>query len=112
MRDALARWLVIRPDPSQDTPVFIALDRSTGATVKRLTPRSVARVLKAHCRAGGGEVAPHAIRLAAITHALDATGGDVRKVRAFSRHAKIETLSVYDDSRTDRAAEVAALVAM
>lgn len=110
---ALIRWLERHPDTSPNTPLFVPLDRFTGKSVKRLSSRSVARVLRAHCRAAGvREVAPHALRHAAITHALDATGGDVRRVRAFSRHSKIETVVVYDDRRLDGAAEVAALVAL
>lgn len=111
--DALARWLEMHPAPHTDAPLFVALDRASGAVVRRLTTRSVARALRAHCRSAGvREVAPHAMRHAAITAALDATGGDVRRVRAFSRHAKVETLTRYDDNRKDGAAEVAALVAM
>ncbi|MFC1482487.1 tyrosine-type recombinase/integrase [Myxococcota bacterium] len=110
---ALTRWLERHPDPSPGTPLFTALDRRTGSDVLRLSARSVARVLQAHCRAVGVcEFAPHALRHAAITHALDATGGDVRRVRAYSRHARLDTLTIYDDHRTNGAAEIAALVAL
>jgi integrase/recombinase XerC len=110
-RRALARWLDIHPNPRSDAPLFPTLDRVSRG--KRLSDRSVSRVLKVHCRAAGvRECAPHGLRHAAITAALDATNGDVRKVRAFSRHAKLETVAIYDDKRTDGAAEVAALVAM
>ncbi|MFC1482553.1 integrase, partial [Myxococcota bacterium] len=106
-------WLEFHPDPSPGTPLFTALDRRTGSDVLRLSARSVARVLQAHCRAAGVcEFAPHALRHAAITHALDATNGDVRRVRAYSRHARLDTLTIYDDHRTNGAAEVASLVAL
>jgi integrase/recombinase XerC len=51
---------------------------------------------------------PHGLRHAAITAALDLNHGDVRRVARFSRHAKLETLMVYDDARRDQAGEVAA----
>jgi integrase/recombinase XerC len=43
--------------------------------------------------------------------ALDA-GLDVRPVRRFSRHAKLDTLLVYDDNRRDLAGDVARKVAV
>lgn len=108
---ALRAWLDVHPDVHPDAPLFIAFDnRSHGA---RLSDRSVARVLARACESAGEcKVAPHALRHAAITHALDATNGDVRKVRAFSRHAKIETLVVYDDNRRDGQGEIAGMVAL
>lgn len=51
-------------------------------------------------------VRPHGLRHAAITAALDAHQGDVRRVARFSRHAKVETVMVYDDARRDEAGEV------
>ena len=53
---------------------------------------------------------PHGLRHAAITAALDATNGNTRAVQKFSRHRKLETLSLYDDSRTDLGGQVAALI--
>jgi len=58
-----------------------------------------------------GLVRPHGLRHAAITHALDVTGGDVRRVQKFSRHRDLRTLTVYDDNRQDIAGQVAAMVA-
>jgi len=43
---------------------------------------------------------PHRIRHSAITAALDATDGDVRKVQKLSRHRNLNTLMVYDDNRS------------
>ncbi len=42
---------------------------------------------------------PHRIRHSAITAALDATDGDVRKVQKLSRHRNLNTLMIYDDNR-------------
>ena len=54
---------------------------------------------------------PHGLRHAAITAALDATNGDVRRVQRFSRHADARTLLIYDDARSDMGGEIAALIA-
>jgi hypothetical protein len=37
---------------------------------------------------------------------LDATNGNVREARAFSRHAKLETVALYDDARNDVGGEL------
>ena len=108
--EAVRAWLAVRPG-NADGPLFVALDRAHHGG--RLTSRSIARVLERACAdAGTRRYAPHALRHSAITHALDATKGDVRKVRAFSRHSSLETLLVYDDNRADAAGAVASLVAL
>lgn len=107
--EALERWIAFHPAPAPSSPLFVALDRV--ALGRRLRPQGVAVVLRDACaRAGVRRYAPHALRHAAVTHALDLTGGDVRRVRAFSRHAKIETVARYDDNRRDGAGAVAALL--
>ena len=45
------------------------------------------------------QMSPRRIRHSAITAALDATDGDVRKVQKLSRHKNLNTLMVYDDNR-------------
>lgn len=54
---------------------------------------------------------PHKLRHSAITAALDATNGDVRRVQRLSRHARLETLQRYDDNRSDLQGEVTGLLA-
>ena len=44
-------------------------------------------------------MSPHRIRHSAITAALDATDGDVRKVQILSRHRNLNTLMIYDDNQ-------------
>lgn len=104
---ALAAWVEVRgTDPG---PLFVNCDRAGKG--ERLTGRSVARIVGTLGRTLGLVVRPHGLRHASITSALDATGGDVRKVQRFSRHRDLRTLSRYDDSRVDFAGEVARLVA-
>jgi integrase/recombinase XerC len=52
----------------------------------------------------------HRLRHSAITAALDATDGNVRKVQKLSRHAKIETLMIYDDARENAQGELSDLL--
>ena len=54
--------------------------------------------------------APHGLRHAAITAALDLTG-DLQAVQRFSRHKDVRTLTVYDDNRQDLGGDVARRVA-
>jgi integrase/recombinase XerC len=108
-RDALAGWIADRGDVPG--PLFVRLDPAASGT-KRLTGDAVVRLVKALGRKAGlpREVRPHGLRHQAITRALDLCGGDVRRVRHFSRHAKIDTLLRYDDNRRDEAGTIARLL--
>jgi integrase/recombinase XerC len=105
--NALRAWLEVRG--LEPGPLFVNADRARKGA--RLTGRSVARVLAAIGQRVGLTVRPHGLRHAAITAALDLTGGDVRKVQRFSRHADVRTVALYDDAREDLAGEVARRVA-
>jgi len=110
-RRALADWLAARgPEPG---PLFRRLDHAAGAAGGRLTGRAVHQIVGALGRRAqlSRPVRPHGLRHQGITRALDATGGDVRAVRRFSRHAKLDTLLTYDDNRRDLAADVSRAVA-
>jgi integrase/recombinase XerC len=110
-REALREWLVAGGD--EPGPLFIRLDRAAdGERLERLTGDSVARMVRRLSRRAKlkRDVRPHALRHQPITRALDKTGGNVRMVRAFSRHAKIETLMLYDDHRVNHAGKVSRLL--
>ena len=107
-RRALADWLAIRG--GQPGPLFTNVDRAKKGD-GRLTGAGIWGIVVALGEATGQTVRPHGLRHAAITTALDATGGDVRRVQRFSRHAKVETVLVYDDNRHDIGGDVAKLVA-
>ena len=104
---ALAAWLAVRGD--EPGPLFRPLDRScrggrlSGTSLYRIVPRLGDRA--------GLKARPHGLRHAAITEALDLTGGDVRAVQRFSRHRNAQTLLRHDDSRQDLAGDVARRVA-
>jgi integrase/recombinase XerC len=104
---ALAGWLLHRGN--EPGPLFVTFDR--GDRGKRLTPTGLYLVVRELGLKTGQKVRPHGLRHAAITAALDATGGNVRAVQRFSRHRDLRVLNTYDDNRADLAGDVARLVA-
>jgi integrase/recombinase XerC len=96
---AIADWLQERGSCSHDSPLFIALDSAN--TGHRLTGDGLRKIIVRHSENAGitKQMSPHRIRHSAITAALDATDGDVRKVQKLSRHKNLNTLMVYDDNR-------------
>jgi integrase/recombinase XerC len=106
-RDALRDWIAARgPEPG---PLFVRLDRAAGdGELAPLTGDSVNRMVRRLSRRAGltREARAHGLRHQGITRALDKTGGNVRKVRTFSRHAKVETVMIYDDARKDEGGDI------
>lgn len=103
---ALETWLATYPSQRADDPLFCALDNARKG--HRLSTTSIYRTVRAIADAAGIKkvISPHRIRHSAVTAALDSTGGNVRQVQKLSRHAKIETLMVYDDNRQDAQGEL------
>ena len=96
---------VIKDAGDDQTPLFVSLNRT--GTRGRLTGRDVHRIVgKLGEAAGAPGVRPHGLRHSAVTAVLDATNGNVREARAFSRHAKLETVALYDDARNDVGGEL------
>jgi integrase/recombinase XerC len=94
-------------------PCFVAFAKSAIASGKpvRLNPEAVSAMVSGHAAAAGIRATPHGLRHAAITAALDITGGNIRSAAKFSRHAQINTVQRYDDNRQDLAGDVARMVA-
>jgi integrase/recombinase XerC len=107
--DHLRAWLSARG--LEEGPLFVSMDRRHGEAIRRPTLNAVTRLVRKIGKDAGLKVSPHGLRHAGITRALDLTGGDARRVRALSRHAKLETLMLYDDARRDAGGEVASLLA-
>jgi integrase/recombinase XerC len=109
VRRALAAWIAARGDAPG--PLFIRLDPG-GLGLERLTGRAVHLIVGGLGRRVGlsRPVRPHGLRHQGITRALDASGGNVREVQKFSRHAKVETLLKYDDNRKDVGGALARLI--
>lgn len=106
-KEAVAAYLVVAGH-AEDAggPLFRNLDRRhTRSSPERASARLTANGLYGLIggygdRLGVKDLTPHKLRHSSITAALDA-GGSVREVQKLSRHAKLETLQRYDDSRTD-----------
>lgn len=119
---ALLDYLAARRDPAavrQDAPAQLAADmplftntaRRETTNGGRLTADGLYHILQGYgARVLGRELHPHSLRHAAITAALDATGGDVRRAQRLSRHADVRTLQRYDDNRADLQGEVTGLL--
>jgi integrase/recombinase XerC len=106
--EAIAAYLD-RADHAGDAeaPLFRNLDHRPNHKGERLTPQGLYWLVGRHGeQVGVSGLAPHKLRHSAITAALDATGGDVRRVQRLSRHANLETLQRYDDNRNDLQGEV------
>jgi integrase/recombinase XerC len=97
--EALKAWLLHRG--LDQGPLYVGWKEG-----KRLTRESIWRVTT-----GWGLGRPHGLRHSGITRALDLCNGDYRKVRAFSRHKRVETILKYDDHRNDYGGQIAAAVA-
>lgn len=109
--NALRAWLDERgPEPG---PLFVNVDRAGKGqgNDKRLTGAGLYALVQGLGNKAGIVARPHGLRHAAITEALELTGGNVRAVAKFSRHADLRTLGYYDDNRTDLGGEIAKLVA-
>lgn len=114
--EAIAVYLVTSGHAGDDAgPLFRNLDRrNTKAeptrAAGRLTSDGLHDLVGRYGAALGIDLSPHKLRHSAITAALDATGGDVRKVQKLSRHADLRTLTIYDDNRADLQGEVTGLL--
>lgn len=109
--DALVDWLRERRELDIRQPLFIALDRCSRG--HRLTGSAIHKLVAKIAAAAGvnKKMSPHRVRHSGITAALDATGGDVRRVQKLSRHADLNTLMIYDDNRKNVQGEISDLLA-
>lgn len=99
--DALDAWLSAAAITSG--PVFLEVDRHGRVGAGPLSGRSIARIVKRAIKAAGLDEAAfsgHSMRAGFITSAPDA-GEDTLKVKGHSRHAKLDTLAVYDRREND-----------
>lgn len=108
---AVADWLIARGgDMSQNRPLFTSLDFH--AAGHRLTGDGIYKIVKRLFKRAGVEkhMSPHRCRHSAITAVLEKTDGNVRKAQKLSRHAKLNTLQIYDDNRNRDQLEMSELL--
>lgn len=92
-------------------PLFRNLDRRPGVRGARLTSDGLYGIVGEYGEAVGvPNLTPHKLRHSCLTLALEATGGDVRRVQKLSRHKNLSTLQIYDDAREDFQGQVSNLI--
>jgi integrase/recombinase XerC len=107
---AIEAWLEVRGETNPDKALFCSVN--IGYRDGRLCPQAIYDIVKSRCQDAGitKVMSPHRIRHSAITAALEATGGDVRRVQKLSRHSSLNTLLIYDDNRKNHQKEVSDLL--
>jgi len=107
---AIEAWLSARGEVNPDKALFVSVNR--GYRDGRLCTQAIYDIVKSRCQAAGinKTMSPHRVRHSAITAALEATGGDVRRVQKLSRHSSLNTLLIYDDNRKSHQKEVTDLL--
>jgi integrase/recombinase XerC len=104
--NAIEAWLEARGETNPDKALFVSVN--AGYRDGRLCPQGIYNIVKSRCQDAGitKVMSPHRIRHSSITAALEATGGDVRRVQKLSRHSSLNTLLIYDDNRRNHQGEV------
>ena len=102
---ALGRWLSVRrpaQDGTSDDQRAMFLNRFG----KRLTTRSVGRMLEKHIKQAGLDAitSPHTLRHSFATHLLDG-GADLRSVQELLGHKSLTTTQIYTHVSTQRLKE-------
>jgi integrase/recombinase XerC len=108
--EAIQDWLTARGRVRKNAPLFCTLDYCTKG--HRLGGCGIYHLVREFSKKAGisKPMSPHRVRHSSITAALDATGGDVRRVQKLSRHNDVNILMAYDDNRQNAQGEITNLL--
>ncbi len=95
---------------SSNFPLFTSVDFHHFG--HRLTGDDIYKIVRGLFKSAGvnKQMSPHRCRHSAITTLLEKTDGNVRKAQKLSRHAKLNTLQIYDDNRNRDQLEMSELL--
>lgn len=101
VREAIAAWLKLHPNPQRDAPLFI------GVRGGRLNAGIAQKNLRAFREVNGLQehATPHALRHSFATHLL-AGGADLRSIQDLLGHASLSTTQRYTDVETSQLMEI------
>ena len=107
---AIMAWLEARGEVNPDKSLFVSIN--PGYRDGRLSTQGIYNIVSDRFQSAGitKTMSPHRVRHSSITAALEATGGDVRRVQKLSRHSSLNTLLIYDDNRKNHQKEVSDLL--
>jgi integrase/recombinase XerC len=97
-------WL--RHRGSAPGPLLTNLDRAAQNPDRRLSGAGIYKLVSGYGAKVGRKTRPHALRHQAATTLLN-MGHDIRAVQRFTRHAKLDTVVIYDDRRKDVGGQLA-----
>jgi integrase/recombinase XerC len=107
---AIESWLTARGEVTTDKALFCSIN--PGYRDGRLCTQAIYNIVSDRFQSAGitKAMSPHRVRHSSITAALEATGGDVRRVQKLSRHSSLNTLLIYDDARKSHQKQVTDLL--